>query len=50
MKKYLILSDTVANGERVKAGQVVELPEHIGNELIGYHKAEEASKERKESR
>ena len=49
MKKYLILSDTVANGERVKAGQVVELPEHIGNELIGYHKAEEAP-EKKEKK
>ena len=39
--KYLILSDTVANKEKVKAGDVVELQVDEGRALIGYGKAEE---------
>ena len=39
--KYLILSDTVANKEKVKAGDVVELPIDEGRSLVGYGKAEE---------
>jgi hypothetical protein len=39
--KYLILSDTVANKEKVKAGDVVELPIDEGTSLVGYGKAEE---------
>ena len=39
MKKFLITNDTVANGQRVNAGDVIELPEHIGHELCGYNKA-----------
>tara|TARA_Y100001937_G_scaffold61226_1_gene83885 strand:+ start:605 stop:856 length:252 start_codon:yes stop_codon:yes gene_type:complete len=39
--KYLILSDTVANKEKVKAGDVVELHVDEGRALIGYGKAEE---------
>ena len=39
--KYLILSDTVANKEKVKAGDVVELPVDEGRSLVGYGKAEE---------
>ena len=40
MKKYLIKSDTVANGKKVHSGDVVELPENIGHELCAYNKAE----------
>jgi len=40
MKKYLITSDTIADGKRVNVGDVVELPENIGRELCGYNKAE----------
>jgi len=40
MKKYLITSDTIANGKKVNAGDVVELPQNIGHELCGYNKAE----------
>ena len=40
MKKFKILSDTVANGQRVHAGDIIELPEHIGHELCAYGKAE----------
>jgi hypothetical protein len=40
MKKFKILSDTVADGQRVHAGDIVELPEHIGHELCAYGKAE----------
>ena len=36
MKKYLIKSDTVANGKKVHSGDVVELPENIGHELMPY--------------
>ena len=53
MKKYLIKSDTVANGKKVHAGDVVELPENIGHELCGYNKAEihvEKPKAKKEDR
>ena len=39
--KYLILSDTVANKEKVKAGDVVELHIDEGRSLVGYGKAEE---------
>ena len=38
--KYLILQDTVANKEKVKAGDIVELSDEEGNTLIGYKKAE----------
>ena len=40
MKKYLITSDTIADGKKVNTGDVVELPENIGRELCGYNKAE----------
>lgn len=40
MKKYLITSDTIANGQKVNAGDVVELPEDIGYQLCSYNKAE----------
>ena len=40
MKKYLILSDTLADNKKVKAGDVVELSDEEGNTLIGYKKAE----------
>ena len=53
MKKYLIKSDTVANGKKVHAGDVVELPENIGHEPCGYGKAEihvEKPKAKKEDR
>ena len=36
MKKYKILQDTVANGSKVHAGDVVELDEVIGHSLCGY--------------
>ena len=39
--KYLILQDTVANKEKVKAGDVVELSIDEGRSLVGYGKAEE---------
>ncbi len=39
--KYLILTDTVANKEKVKAGDVVELSVDEGRSLVGYGKAEE---------
>ena len=40
MNKYLILKNTVANGKKLEAGDVVELAESDGNSLIGYNKAE----------
>lgn len=40
MKKYTILKDTVANRQKVYAGDVIELPEHEGHALCGYGKAE----------
>ena len=40
MKKYLITKDTIANGKKVHAGDVLELQENIGRELCGYGKAE----------
>ena len=40
MKKYKILTDTVAGGSKVHAGDIVELPEHEGHSLCGYGKAE----------
>lgn len=39
MKKFLILKDTVANGQKVHAGDIVELADNIGNELCAYGKA-----------
>ena len=47
MKNYLILKDTMAAGQKVVAGDIVELNEDIGNQLVGYHKAEETSKKPK---
>jgi len=48
--KYLILQDTVANKEKVKAGDVVELTIDEGRSLVGYGKAEEyKGKPKKES-
>ena len=48
--KYLILQDTVANKEKVKAGDVVELSIDEGRSLVGYGKAEEyKGKPKKES-
>lgn len=39
--KYLILQNTIANKEKVNAGDVVELSVDEGRSLIGYGKAEE---------
>ena len=39
--KILILSDTVANKERVKSGDVIEVEYSEARTLIGYGKAEE---------
>ena len=39
--KYLILSDTVVKGDRVKAGDVVELNPDERRQLVGYGKAQE---------
>ena len=39
--KYLILQNTIANKEKVKAGDVVELSIDEGRSLVGYGKAEE---------
>ena len=39
MKKFLILKDTVANGQKVYAGDIVELSDNIGHELCAYGKA-----------
>lgn len=47
MKNYLILKDTMAAGQRVNAGDIVELNEDVGSQLVGYHKAEETSKKPK---
>ncbi len=41
MKTYLILRDTVANQQKVQAGDIVELPSDEGFLLVGYGKAEE---------
>ena len=40
MKKYLILSDTVADSKKLTVGDIVELSEAEGNTLVGYNKAE----------
>lgn len=37
----------MAAGQKVVAGDIVELNEDIGNQLVGYHKAEETSKKPK---
>ena len=48
--KYLILQDTVANKEKVKAGDIIELSIDEGRSLVGYGKAEEyKGKPKKES-
>ena len=39
--KYLILQDTIANKEKVKAGDIIELSIDEGRSLVGYGKAEE---------
>ena len=38
--KVLILRDTVANGKKVSAGDVVEIDNDTANTLISYGKAE----------
>ncbi len=40
MKKYTILQDTIANGVKVYAGEVVELNADVGVQLCAYKKAE----------
>ena len=40
MKKYTILQDTIANGVKVLAGEVVELNVDVGLQLCAYKKAE----------
>ena len=40
MKKYKILQDTVANGSKVHAGDIVELNDSEGHSLCAYNKAE----------
>lgn len=40
MKKYTILQDTIANGVKVHAGEVVELNADVGVQLCAYKKAE----------
>ena len=40
MKKYTILQDTIANGVKVLAGEVVELNVDVGLQLCAYNKAE----------
>ena len=40
MKKYTILQDTIANGVKVHAGEVVELNVDVGVQLCAYNKAE----------
>ena len=48
--KYLILQNTIANKQKVNAGDVVELSVDEGRSLIGYGKAEEyKGKPKKES-
>ena len=48
--KYLILQNTIANKQKVKAGDIVELPIDEGRSLVGYGKAEEyKGKPKKES-
>ena len=39
MKKFLITKDTIANGQKVSAGDIVELKENVGHELCAYGKA-----------
>jgi len=48
MKNYLILKDTMAAGQKVVAGDIVELNEDVGNQLVGYYKAEETTKKPKD--
>lgn len=50
MKNYLILKDTMAAGKKVSAGDIVELNEDIGNQLVGYFKAEETTKKTKDKK
>lgn len=53
MKKFLITKDTIANGQKVSAGDIVELKEDVGHELCAYGKASvhiEKPKAKKEDR
>jgi hypothetical protein len=50
MKNYLILKDTMAAGKRVSAGDIVELDVDVGNQLVGYFKAEETTKKTKDKK
>jgi hypothetical protein len=53
MKKFLITKDTIANGQKVSAGDIVELKEDVGHELCAYGKASvhiEKPKAEKENR
>ena len=40
MKKYKILTDTMAGGSKVHAGDIVELNDSEGHSLCAYNKAE----------
>ena len=40
MKKYIILSDCIVEGKKHHSGDIVELHDNVGNELVGYGKAE----------
>ena len=48
--KILILQDTVANKQRVQAGDVVEVDQSEGNILIGYGKASVSDGKKKEKK
>ena len=41
MKKYLVIKATVIDFENVHPGDVVEIQESVGNELVYYGKLEE---------
>ena len=41
MKKYVVIKDTVLDSETVYVGDVVEIVESVGNELVYYGKVEE---------
>jgi len=47
MKKYLILRDTVANKQKVSAGDIVELDDATAYQLLSYKKAEPYKEEPK---
>jgi|TARA_R100001443_G_scaffold69282_1_gene77840 hypothetical protein len=48
--KILILQDTVANKQRVHAGDIVEVEQTEGNILIGYGKASVSDGKKKEKK